>query len=420
MIQIDLLTPFLSDRSVPQTIRSSHPEVGATLLNNKTLSLIVPASRKPRGTWITRPLPEESVAFIVPDIPATSRVFALNAFEFRPVHRQRVVGGIQVHPPRLDQNTVLLVTSNPQTIRRTARRIANARERAQTLLHWILEEEVRLYGDTYRQLARLFPAEEMGRPLSSLSSTNRLKIQMARENQQHNQLEQDRQTSQKLKRAKWKLWQAATTLLGPPSRQASLASFETLPEAIAWTQFAASANLGDNLLAESLGNLTAARQAGWNLSAAHKTQAETSFDILAPTATTSRAIHLRVRKKPTQTPPSNSPVLESPPIHLPAGELYVVQAEVLVKPFTASEQEALLIYDSTQGINLAHRVRATDEWEKLTLYRRSPPNGQFTILMTVEGSLEATIKKLAVRRLHANDSPEPYESDFFLANPQEQ
>jgi hypothetical protein len=97
----------------------------------------------------------------------------------------------------------------------------------------------------------------------------------------------------------------------------------------------------------------------------------------------------------------------------------VLQAEVTVKPLEASGKNTLLILDSGQGIALAERFNATESEQKCVLYRRSPPDGQLTISIALEGSLEVWVRNLTVRRLLDGKNPAQRESTFFLATPKE-
>jgi len=418
LIELDLLAPFLSGSTASQTIQSSHPDIQATLLKKNRVSLVIPICPKIHGTYITRPV-AESHTLIVPNTSATSRTFLMSPFDLRPVYRQRVAGGIQVELRRIDQTSVLLMTTHAPTIRRTAQQIAGIKSEAQSLFHWLLEEETRLYRTTYQQLQTLRLTEKGGDPLLDIAPVHRLENSPAPSNRRHHQLEEDLKAYQKLCSAHWKLWQTATTALGPPTRRAPLARFDTLPEAIAWTKFTANASLGRNLLGGSLTDQKTATVSGWKLVTAAETGPDAGFEVIGASNGKDDAIHLWARRKKDVPGGTASLVLESPSLTLPIGQPYVLQAEVTVKPLEASGKNTLLIFDSGQGIVLAERFNATAPEQKCMLYRRSPPNGQLTISIALEGSLEVWIKNLTVRQLLDSKNPAQSESTFFLATPKE-
>ena len=69
----------------------------------------------------------------------------------------------------------------------------------------------------------------------------------------------------------------------------------------------------------------------------------------------------------------------------------------------AGSLDGLLVFDSLGGPDLGDRVRNTQGWRKLTLYRVAGRTGELTVTFALTGVGEAWIDDLAVSLL----DPEP-------------
>ena len=409
LIELDLLTPFLSAKATPQTIQSGRTAEGASFLKHEDFSLIIPTRQHVPGTWISKP--REPLALTLPGLPITSRAFALNTFQFRPIERRRVAGGIQVKSSGLERNAFFLLTDDTQTIRQTARKVAKTKARSQDLFHWLVAEEVRLCRDTYQQLAQFQPTPNWSGSNSGLPVDRQTEQNPSLSHRQrYGQLNSDMKTYHTLMLSQWKLWQKACRGLGPPSRYPSLTRCDALPEAVAWDRLATTTSRGPNLLAKSLCSVAAARESGWQ--GIPELEWNGNLSIAEDPLDAVPIVHLR-----TNESDRISLMLESPTVFIPPGQCYAVEAEIRSRPLVAGSPQPLLIFDSSRGIGLAQRVGATTDWKKISFYRRSPLDGRITVSLAIQGAAEVSIRHLAVRRLIGDRSPEHPQPDFFLANP---
>jgi hypothetical protein len=63
----------------------------------------------------------------------------------------------------------------------------------------------------------------------------------------------------------------------------------------------------------------------------------------------------------------------------------------------------LVVFDSAGGWELGDRIRLTQGWRELTLYRAVPANGELNVTFALTGLGEAWVDDLAVSLL----DPEP-------------
>lgn len=417
LMELELLTPYLCGKVATQRIDSGRSNVRITLLKKNRGSLVISKASGIYGTYIFRPI-TDSQKVTVPDTPATSRAFFIRLFDIRPAYRERVAGGIQVETHGPDQNSAILLTSHAPQIRETAQQIATIKDEAQAIFHWLLQEETRLHRATCHHLEK-GPFTELN-PDLLLDITRGIPSETwsTKSNPQDSYtLEKELKAFQYLRSVQWKIWHQFATTLGPPTRQVALARFDTLPVALAWTELLAEARLGADLLTRSLNDHSTDAASTWNIANASAMQPDSGFEVTRDANGKEIAIHLWSKRK-KETGNASPLVIESSLLHLPAGQPYIFQAEVTVKSLATSHKNNVLIFDSGQGSELGQPLKPSAEVHQCVLYRRSPPDGKFTISIMLEGSLDVRIKNMTVRQLLSDERSTDPKNPLFLANPQ--
>ena len=419
LIELELLAPFLSRKLASQKIEGRHPDIRTTLLKTNHGSLVISKASGIYGTYINQPITDVQ-KITVPNAAATSRVFSLRPFDLRPVYRQRAAGGIEVEMPNTGQISTLFLTTHPSQIRQIAKHVAEIKEEAQSLFHWLLKEETRLHLTASQQLRKLgFVASELA-PIQNITPIVHSKNKRSHSQEQNAyQLEKDLHDFQHLRSVQWELWNRVATNLGPPARQTALARFDTLPAAIAWTELFANAKIGSDLLAGSPLDLELNANARWNTVNSEKMELAKGFVVDRSLNSKGTRIHLWSHEKIIGEGRQTPLVVESPVLNLPAGQPYMLEAEVTVKSHEKSKISNVLIFDSGQGLPLGQPLHPSSDVQKCVLYRRSPVSGQFTISIMLNGAIEAWIENITVRELVNNDSPTEMKRDLILAKPQE-
>jgi hypothetical protein len=421
-LELSLIGPLLADGQSSTAVRCHPAEIEATAVRSGHTHLVFPAVRAAGSQYVEKPAPTEPVAFVVPGVPAAARAYALSPFGLQPLNQKRVAGGTRIELPRLESTTVLLLTDEAKIIRRIAQQLTGRRPHAEELFSAIVKTELQSLKNTNRQLGPLLRSagnarrEEQAERLWQQAETAR-ELGDLRRARQHEQ-ELLRQTTT----AKRKLWEDAAGSLGPPSRLASLARFETLPEAYAWTHFAARAQLSENLLAAGkMESPAAVRSAGWQLLASADPAVETTMEISQQAGHSGRScLHLHAHRAALSEFSSELPSLTvvSPEILATAGQFYEIRAQVRTAGMVPGGPDKLLVYDSCGGPRLATRLREASKWQVITLYRRAVPNQPFTVCFALHGSGHAWIDDLSVRRLESSTSPPDGRTiDTIFANP---
>jgi hypothetical protein len=85
------------------------------------------------------------------------------------------------------------------------------------------------------------------------------------------------------------------------------------------------------------------------------------------------------------------------------GQIVRIHGWVHVPRPLAASDEGLLVFDSIGGAELGDRVRLTQGWRELTIYRAVPESGSLTVTFALTGLGEASIDDLSISLL----DPEP-------------
>lgn len=416
LMELDILAPFLSGRVAAQRVDGRDSDIQNTLLTKNRSALLISKTARTHGTFLSRPI-TESYEVTVPHIAATSRVFFIRPFDLRPAHRQRVSGGVQVTLHGIDQISATLFTNQLSQIRRTAKQIANSREEAHEVVCWLLKEEQRLHRTTCEYL----------HGLQTSSPTGKIFLKIVKENallggdDYRRVAQRDLDTSiahfQQIRSMQWEIWGRVANTIGPPTRHPALARFDTLPAAIIWADVLSQQTLGSDLLEGDRPDQSAGDNADWKLVDASKIKPQNGFEVLRQSNKEKTTVHLWSKQKTAATGSNRSLTIESPLMQLPPGTPYLIQADVMVATSEKGIANRALIFDSGEGPAMGQPLRPGKNLQQCILYRRSPPDGKFSVNVAVRGATEVWVKNITVcPLLKETDVPNDGEPPI-LANP---
>jgi hypothetical protein len=93
--------------------------------------------------------------------------------------------------------------------------------------------------------------------------------------------------------------------------------------------------------------------------------------------------------------------LVSPDVKLPPGSLVRISAQVRVPIPIKTSPDGALFYDSIGGEPLAVRLTATNDWQKVVVYRRVPASGSVHVVMAMTGLGSAFFDDVRIEPLTA-------------------
>ncbi len=416
-LELNLIHPLLAANQIKTPVRCHPNSVVATAIQIDHVHLILPTIRAGGSQYVGIPAPKQPVTFVIPGIPDTVRAFALSPLGLTTASQQRIAGGTRITLPRLDPMTLLLLSTDRTTIRRTARQLAAVQNRARALFSEIVLAELESLTKINRQLRPLVQTSAVAHHIAQAKDLKRQASEARRAKDYRHAYQLDCRAFGRIGTAQRRLWKDAVELFGPPTRLASLTSFETLPAAYNWPQVAAHARLGENLLPsgkmelpqELLSapwqTLLSEGQKGTNHATISETQPHGGRGCMQ--------IHARGPSENSALSGNRLLTVQSPQIPIVVGHFYEIRLWVRAEGLDRESENQLLFYDSIGGPDLATRRKNTSTWEPVTVYRQAAKNEPLKIFISLQGSGDVWVDDITVRKLSPSIAPH----HSVLANP---
>ncbi|MGB6043978.1 MAG: hypothetical protein WBF93_12535 [Pirellulales bacterium] len=127
-LELDLLEPWLTSRSIVETIQSNNPGMRAAVLQSERGRLLLPL---PLGgvTEFSDAHPDRTIQFVVPGVPASNRAYMVRLDGLRPVPLRRVTGGGQLSLNLADRDHAILITEDPSVVNHISQNLRRMRDR---------------------------------------------------------------------------------------------------------------------------------------------------------------------------------------------------------------------------------------------------------------------------------------------------
>jgi len=204
-------------------------------------------------------------------------------------------------------------------------------------------------------------------------------------------------------------WEQSAAGFPSPAASPCIAQFTTLP--LHWTSAdrIRRGQWGPNLQrAGDMESLDQMLKAGWQQQrqAPPGVESDVSLSLQDP-----RAGRSALRMRAWAADPKAAPhAIERPlvwvtssPVPVRQGQLVRIHGWVHVPQRLTASNEGLLVFDSLGGSDLGDRIRLTQGWRELTLYRAVPQSGDLTVTFALTGLGEASLDDLSISLL----DPEP-------------
>ena len=202
-------------------------------------------------------------------------------------------------------------------------------------------------------------------------------------------------------------WEQTAASFPSPAASPCLAQFTTLPLHWEVARRMQQGSFGPNeQAAGEFESLDAMLQSGWKQDRQPPpgVKCDVSLSLQNPRSGRS-ALRMQAWIDDAKTAPQviEEPIvwIKSSPIPVRQGQIVRVHCWVNVPRPLAGSLDGLVVFDSLGGPELGDRVRGTQGWRELTLYRVAGQSGELTVTFSLTGVGEASVDDLAISLLDA-------------------
>ncbi|MEM9658392.1 MAG: hypothetical protein AAF961_08530, partial [Planctomycetota bacterium] len=404
-LRLGLLDPWLASGMPASSARSLTTGMTGIVLRAERSHLILPAA------WHDASPSPRSAAFLLPSVPETSEAYLITPAGSRRIRSKRVTGGVQITVVDLPHDAFLLLTEDGQAYAQVERRLRREAARAFRLR----VEMVEIKLSQARRTLRLMP--------QALANDQ----QVTRSLQRAELMRGEARLLQT--RADWmnayvraaacdelldRLANELHRRISPssaPGESAVAGAWSTLVDAVRVAHAASDRAAQRKAIAggdfEDLGELL---RAGWRRMNHQIDGIETAVR-LSPESPANGDYCLELTAEPvSETGPApllpTSPVwITSPSITIPSGHLIEFSGMVRTSGSLAGPTDALLIFDSLGGADMAVRVRNAPVWEPFRLIRAAPDGDSTRLTLALNGVGSVQIDSIRMRFLPLSGAP---------------
>ena len=408
--ELDLVEPWLAAGKFVDLLRGSDTQTTAAVLEIERTRLLVPLWTAPGAQFVSGQAAGNTIAFVVPGVPATYRAYLLTPGRLESLRRDRVTGGTRVVLDEFSLTSLVPMTDDELAIHGLSQRVPRAGARAAELERRLAAERL----DQVRRVAGRVesgPAQQTAYWLAACEkSLQACDASLAARDYSRASLHAQR-ALRPLRMLERTAWQKAVDKLPSPVSSPATVAFRTLP----WqAELLASANSRgvNQLVGGDFEDVGVMDQAGWRRF--QNPTPEVYCDArLAPEAAhngrlgvllTARPAHAESPDLLLETPPV---WMTSPAVPVEAGTLVLIHAWVrITKPITGSV-DGLIIQDSLGGEPLAERILQTHGgWREVNLYRVAPESGAVSVTVALTGLGEVALDDVTIHTIRPwNYSP---------------
>ncbi len=419
--ELEMVEPWMAAGRFVDSLRGSDSQATAGVLETERTRLLLPLWTMPGAQFVTGQSAGNTIAFVVPGVPATYRAYLLAPGSLEPLRRDRVTGGTRVILDEFSLTSLVPITDDAAAIHALAERVPQAGPR-------VAELERRLTGerlDQVRQIARRLeggplPPQTVFWLAAAEKSLQSCDASLARRDYSGACLFAQR-AARPLRMLERTAWQKVVEKLPSPVSSPATVAFRTLP----WqAELLAIANSnGVNQLAggdfEDEGLM---RQAGWRDFRNPTPDVYCDVCLAKGAAAHSGRLGVLLVARPAHAEMPDL-LLESPPVWLTspaipveAGTLVRIHAWVRISQPITGSVDGLLVVDSLGGEPLAERIVQTHgSWREINLYRVAPESGAVSVTFALTGLGEVSLDDVTIHTVrpwnHAPPSAGPTTSD---------
>jgi hypothetical protein len=414
-MELKLLEPWIAGGQLTEEMAAPDGTLQVSTLTTDRSRLLILTQHAAAQQFVLGPPPRNSVSVVVPGVSASDRAYVVSLAGVQPIRITHTSSGSRIMLEDAPHAAAIVVTQDHLAMHHLYRTLDELKK----------DGAVRLkYDVAARRLAHAVEIDhkltELGHPLSAAASSiqeAQTNLQQAARLLESNDLQRCFELTAKADRAIARIrrghWEHTAAAFPSPAASPCISQFTTLP--LHWTAAdrIRKGQWGVNVQAAGdMESLDQMLKAGWQQQrlTADSLGADIATDVtLSLTDPHSGRTALRLQAWATDTRKAPQ-ALERPPIWVTSSPIPVRQGQIVrihgfvnVPKRLGASTDGLLVFDSLSGSDLGDRIRATQGWRPITLYRSVPQNGNLTVTFALTGLGEASIDDLAVSILE----PEP-------------
>ena len=405
-MELKLLEPWIAAGALSEELAAGDGSVQVSVLQTERSRLLLITQHAPAQQYVLGPPPRNSLVITIPGVSVSDRAYQVSLAGVKQLRVAHSSGGARLTLDNADSAMAVVITQDPLAMHHLNRTLAGLAPEAARLKYDLTARRLVQTADIDRELGSL------GHPLVASVAWFRdaqVALEEARRfleandyDDMHRQVSLCERALAKIRRGHWE--QAAASMTSPAASPAA-AQFTTLP--LHWTIATrlASGNWTGNV--QTAGNMEALDQmlaAGWRQTRQVPAGMGSDVSLSLQNPHTGRSA---LRMQAWVTDGRKSPqIFERPlvwitssPVPVRQGQLVRIDASINVPRPLGGSSEGLLVFESLSGPDLGDRIRLTQGWRELTLYRAVPQSGELTVTFALTGLGEASIDDLKVSLL---------------------
>lgn len=328
-------------------------------------------------------------------MPITDQAYYLGPDGLQPLLQSLATGPrLVIHEP--ESVSLVLFTQDPLAINRSTRVLSENRKQLAELRQQMASIQMRQTLDVVSRTGRVEPAKTLVAQARALERAE----QLLRAGDYKNSLVATRTTEQLVRRVQREAWEEAVLAFPSPASSILCSSFATLPlHAKATNRLAAATWATTGLPAGDCESLDAMLRSGWRQHAPESSVESTLVELSTAAPAGGRSALRMISRQTFQNSGSanDSPLsITSAPVAVVAGQCTRIHGWVKVPQQIVHSEDALMIYDSFSGEELAVRIQHTDGWREFTLYRVATQTRELTLTFALTGIGEAWLDEISV------------------------
>lgn len=418
-LELRLLEPWIATGSFAEELAAGDGSVQVSVLATERSRLLLITQHAPAQQLVLGPPPRTSLQVTIPGVSISDQAYRVSTAGVKQLKLTHSSGGAHLTLDDAGLATAVVITQDPLAVHHLGRTLADIRPEAARLRHDLAVRRLVGVAQIDGELTQGGPhapsAAFVSRSETTTAALREAQAQldqagklMASGDYENLHLTLGR-TEAALSKVRRGHWEQTAAPFPSPAASPCLAQFTSLPLHWQLAQRMQQGHWGGNEQAagdmESLDQMVAA---GWKQERRPPPgiKCDVSLSLQNP-----RAGRSALRMQAWIDDPRQAPsVIEQPliwitssPVPVRQGQIVRIHAWVHVPRALAGTADGLLVFDSAGGPDLGDRIRLTQGWRELTLYRAVPQNGELNVTLALTGVGEAWVDDLSVSLL----DPEP-------------
>ncbi|MBX3412333.1 MAG: hypothetical protein KF708_06405 [Pirellulales bacterium] len=402
--ELALIEPWTASGQLVATIEGTEAGSRGIVFRTDRSRLLLPFWAGRGAQFVPAQVSATGISFTVPAVPDSHRAYELTPSGLASVRdKKRVAGGTRVTLDEFGVSAMVVLTEDSLTLGHLQRELRARAPRAAQLARELAIARSLFVERMETTLAARAPViNDTASPLRDASRHVSQSEQLLAAGDYAGAFAEARRAMRPLRMLERARWEQARQTFESVTASPFAVTYDLLPQHWVLVGSLGSAEFGRNqLVGGNLERLETLSDAGWHHYRHDHQGIESSAELSPQTPNSGRfSLKLAARASDPKNPPGTvetSPVwITTPGIPVEAGQLFRLRAFVRVPAPITGSVDGLLVLDSFGGEALAERIRKTDGWQEIILYRTAPARGELRLTFALSGLGEAYLDDVAI------------------------